>query len=240
VERLSKPLTIATYNVHRCIGRDHRFDPERTLSVIRDLDSDVLALQELHWRPDDALHLLNDFAAQLGYAAVAGPTLLDHTGHYGNALLTRLPIGFVNCMDLTVAGLEPRGALDVRLDSSRGALRVVATHLGLRPSERRAQIQQLLACIEPDKTAATILMGDLNEWFLWGRPLRWLRTFFKATPAPPTFPSFFPVFALDRIWIRPRHCLRELIVDSNRLARLASDHLPIRATIELAEHDNPR
>ena len=233
MEGLSRPLRIATYNVHRCIGRDRRYDPERTLSVIRDLDSDVLALQELHWRPDDALHLLNDFAARLGYVPVAGPTLLDHTGHYGNVLLSRLPVGSVNRIDLTVAGREPRGALDVRLHSPQGALQVVATHLGLRPSERRAQTRQLLACIERQPTDASVLMGDLNEWFLWGRPLHWLRWFFKATPAPATFPSSFPLFALDRIWITPRHRLRELKVHKSRLAQEASDHLPLRATIEL-------
>lgn len=235
MNKLFRPLRIATYNVHRCIGRDGRYDPERTLSILRDLDSDVLALQEIRWRPDDALHILNDFAGRLGYFAVPGPTLLDHTGHYGNALLTRLPVGSVRRIDLTVPKREPRGALDVRLDSDQGALMVVATHLGLLPSERRAQIRQLLGHIEKKSTVTNVLMEDLNEWFLWRRPLRWLYSFFEATPAPATFPSGFPMFALDRIWVRPRQRLRELIVHKKPLARKASDHLPLRAVIELGE-----
>lgn len=233
MKRLARTLSIATYNVHRCVGRDGRYDPERTLSVMRDLDGDVLALQELHWRPDEALHLLNDFAYRLGYVAVAGPTLLDHTGHYGNALLTRLPVLSVKRIDLSVTEREPRGALDVTLDSGHGVLRVVATHLGLRPAERRAQIRQLLDCMALQRAATTVLLGDINEWFLWGRPLRWLYSFFEASPAPATFPSSFPVFALDRIWVRPRQGLRELTVHKMPLARKASDHLPLRAVIEL-------
>ncbi len=231
---LSGSLRIATYNVHRCIGRDGRYDPARTLSVLRELDCDVLALQEIHWRPDDAVHLLNDFAARLGYFAVPGPTLLDPSGHYGNALLTRLPVGSVKRIDLSVAQREPRGALDVTLDSDQGNLRILATHLGLIPTERRTQIRRLMACIRPQQAVMTVLLGDLNEWFLWRRSLRWLYSFFDPTPAPPTFPSGFPIFALDRIWVRPRRRLRELKVHNRPLARQASDHLPLRAVIELA------
>jgi endonuclease/exonuclease/phosphatase family metal-dependent hydrolase len=235
VDPQSKTLTITTYNVHRCIGRDRRYDPERILSVLQDLDSDVLALQELQWQPEDALHLLNDFSQRLGYSAVAGPTLIDKTGHYGNAILSRLPSQNVRRIDISVPGREPRGAIDVRFQARQETLRVIGTHLGLQPSERRRQIQHLLACIDGQQTTATVLMGDLNEWFLWGRPLRWLRAFFEAAPAPPTFPSSFPVFSLDRIWVSPRHRLRTLKVHDKPPAREASDHLPLCATIELGE-----
>lgn len=235
MDRQSKTLTIGTYNVHRCIGRDRRYDPERILSVLRDLDSDVLALQELQWRPADALHLLNDFAERLGHSAIAGPTLIDHTGHYGNAILSRLPSQNIRRIDISVPGREPRGAIDVKFQVGEETLRVIGTHLGLQPSERRDQIQHLLACIDGQQTTATVLMGDLNEWFLWGRPLRWLRAFFVAAPAPATFPSSFPVFSLDRIWVSPRHRLRRLKVYQKSPGREASDHLPLCATIELGE-----
>jgi len=79
----------------------------------------------------------------------------------------------------------------------------------------------------------TILLGDLNEWFLWGRPLRWLHRHFEQTPAPATFPAGFPVLALDRIWVRPRHLLRRLTVHASPLARQASDHLPVVAQLQM-------
>ena len=99
------PIVVATYNVHRCIGRDGRFDPERTLAVLRELDADAVALQELQWQPTDAIHLLQEFALKLGYAALAGPTLLRTDGHYGNAVLTRLPVLGTDSVDLSVPGL---------------------------------------------------------------------------------------------------------------------------------------
>jgi len=225
-------ISVATWNVHRCTGRDGRHDPARTLAVLRELDADVIALQELQWRPEDALHLLDEFAAHLGYTPLAGPTLLKQDGHYGNAVLTRLDVMRVERIDLSVPGREPRGALDVALDARKGMPRVVATHLGLAPWERRVQMKRLIGRLDRGGNPV-VLMGDLNEWFLWGRPLRWLRRHFGRTPAPRTFPARFPVFSLDRIWAEPRATLREIVVHRSPAARAASDHLPVRATLRL-------
>jgi endonuclease/exonuclease/phosphatase family metal-dependent hydrolase len=224
-------VRVATYNVHQCVGRDGRRDPARVAAVLDDIDADVLALQELQWDPEDALHLLEDFARQLRYTAIPGPTLLMTKGHFGNALLTRLPVVARHLMDLTVGRHEPRGAIDVVLDAGQEQLRVVATHLGLRPYERRHQVRRLLGRLDALPEGPTVLMGDLNEWFLWGRPLRWLHSWFGAPPAPATFPSLLPVFALDRIWVHPRPLLAQLRVHATREARAASDHLPLVAQI---------
>ncbi len=226
-------LAVATYNVHGCVGRDARYDPERVLTVLRELDADVIALQELRWNPDDALHLLADFGARLGYAALAGPTLMREEGHYGNAVLTRLEVSDVARIDLSVPGREPRGALDLRVKARGARLRVVATHLGLRPGERRLQMRRLLGVMEERGADALVLAGDLNEWFLWGRPLRWLRRHFGRSPAPATFPARWPLFALDRIWVEPRSRIHALTVHASALARVASDHLPLRAELEM-------
>lgn len=228
-------LRVATYNVHGCIGRDGRFNAGRTLQVLRELDADVIALQELRWRHEEALHLLAEFGESLGYAALAGPTLMREDGHFGNALLTRLGVLDVSRIDLSVTGREPRGALDVRLGAGGAALRVIATHLGLRPAERRWQMRQLLVRMGSPGVGPLVLMGDLNEWFLWGQPLRWLRRHFGPTPAPPTFPARWPLFALDRIWIEPRAILGVVRVHATALARAASDHLPLRADLRLGE-----
>jgi endonuclease/exonuclease/phosphatase family metal-dependent hydrolase len=79
----------------------------------------------------------------------------------------------------------------------------------------------------------TVLLGDLNEWFLWGRPLRWLHAHFERPPAPRTFPAGWPVLALDRVWVKPRRCLRAIAVHRSLLARHASDHLPVVAALDL-------
>jgi endonuclease/exonuclease/phosphatase family metal-dependent hydrolase len=224
-------VRVATYNVHRCVGRDGRRDTKRVAAVLDEIGADVLALQELQWDSNAALHLLEEFASMLRYQAIPGPTLLQAKGHYGNALLTRLPVVQRELIDLTVDHHEPRGAIDVVLDAGQERLRVLGTHLGLRPYERRWQMRRLLEQLDRGPQHPTVLMGDLNEWFLWGRPLRWLHAWFGATPAPATFPSALPVFALDRIWVRPRKLLRRLFVHEGARARDASDHLPLVAQI---------
>lgn len=225
-------LRVATYNVHGCVGRGGRRDEARVLDVLRQLDADVLALQELQWDPGEALHLLARFAEALHYRAIPGATLLNLAGHYGNALLTRLQPIHVDHVDITYDDREPRGAIDACLAHDGGEVRVIATHLGLRPAERRAQMRRLLQRLQK-QTQPAVLMGDLNEWFLWGRPLRWLHRHFGHAPALPTFPSRLPLFALDRIWVLPCERLMRLTVCRTSEARAASDHLPLLGEIDM-------
>ena len=225
-------LVVATYNIHRAIGRDGVFDPDRVAGVLAEVDADVIALQEVQTGATGR-NLLQLFRDRLGAEAVHGVTMLRRDAEFGNALLTRHRVVSAERLDLSVARREPRGALDVVLDCRGRPLRVLATHLGLWPYERRRQVKQLLAALGDETWLPTVLMGDLNEWFLWGRPLRWLHVQFRRTPAPPTFPSPLPVFALDRLWVRPRAALQRLDVHATPLARMASDHLPLVATLSL-------
>ncbi|MDX5333257.1 MAG: endonuclease, partial [Gammaproteobacteria bacterium] len=70
-------------------------------------------------------------------------------------------------------------------------------------------------------------------WFLWGRPLRWLRRVFGRLPAPATFPAHRPWFALDRLWVKPLEVIDAIHVHDSPAARVASDHLPLVAELDL-------
>jgi endonuclease/exonuclease/phosphatase family metal-dependent hydrolase len=226
-------LTLASYNVHRAIGRDGRTEPARILGVLREIDPDVIALQEVEAH-DSGGDMLAWLAAETGMRAIAGTTLLRNDGHYGNGILTRCDVKATELVDLSFRNREPRGAIvaDLQLNGS-GSLRVVATHLGLRPAERREQVERLVKIFTWHEQDRSVLMGDLNEWFLWGRPLRRLHRHFLETPSLSTFPSRAPFLALDRIWAHPHTMLRRLEVHRTPLARRASDHLPLVATLEI-------
>ena len=143
------------------------------------------------------------------------------------------PAHSMTLCDLSWRGREPRGAIAADLVVGTSPLRVVATHLGLRPAERRDQVQRLIKLFTDVPRERAVLLGDLNEWFLWGRPLRRLQRYFKHTPHVATFPSRAPFLALDRVWAHPRSILKRISVHATPLARVASDHLPLVATLEV-------
>jgi endonuclease/exonuclease/phosphatase family metal-dependent hydrolase len=229
-----------SYNVHRCVGLDGRRDPARIAEVLRETGGDVLCLQEVDARPGgghDSVQM--DFlASALEMTAIAGPTIIHHEGTYGNALLTRRPVLAVRHVDLTYYRREPRGAIDAELDVGGTVLRVVATHLGLLPRERRWQVRRLMAALGTPRGDAVALCGDMNEWFAVGRPLRWLHATLGRCATVRTFPARWPLFALDRIWVYPRADELATRAHTSSLARVASDHLPCVAEIAIPRGAN--
>jgi endonuclease/exonuclease/phosphatase family metal-dependent hydrolase len=238
-------VVVASYNIHRCKGVDGRRDPKRIAEVIQSQGAQVIALQEVDsWPGAGAEPVQMEFLADMvGLHAISGPTIERQDGHYGNALLTRLPILDVRKLDLTVYRREPRGALDVRLDAGGATLRVIATHLGLLPSERRYQVQRILETVEGDDRTVTVLLGDINEWFVAARALRWLHARFGQGAGARTYPSWLPMLKLDRIWVRPTGALDGFRVHVTPMTRRASDHLPVTASVRLtpdsATHATP-
>ena len=229
-----EPLRIASYNIHKCIGTDGRKDVQRVANVIREIDCDTVGLQEVDSRP--GLHSdsrqLEFLATATGMQAVAGSTIIRHDRSYGNALLTRRKILEVRRHDLSFKRFEPRGALEVDLDVAGTCLRVFVMHLGLLPYERRFQMRivlKLLRGIPIDQPV--VVLGDINEWLPLSRPLRWLHGLLGTPPRQRSFPVWAPMFALDRVWVRPRGSLLDFRVHRSALSRHASDHFPVRAVV---------
>ncbi|HEY6894894.1 MAG TPA: endonuclease/exonuclease/phosphatase family protein [Rhodanobacteraceae bacterium] len=225
-------IRFATYNMHSAVGIDQRFRPQRIADVIGELGADVVALQEVlspvrgfdvyaHLREATGLHLVSMTTMQL-----AG-------GTFGNALLSRWPIVDLAEHGLSVPRREPRGAIDATIGRDARELRVIATHLGLRAAERTEQLSRLLAIVRAAPDLPTVLAGDFNMTRGRARELRAHVAHLGKHDALATFPSFAPALPLDRIFALHGASIVDVAVHRSRRARVASDHLPLVATIEL-------
>lgn len=228
-------MKIVSWNVHRCIGTDGGYRPDRIAEALASFNADIIALQEVDssLRADDGKDQLSYIASRLGMQAEMGPTLALDYGAYGNAVLSRWPLIAREEHDLSYRKFEPRGALAVVLGSPMGRLRVVNTHLGLKYWERAFQIDRVLSELVWVGDDLTILLGDFNEWFPFSGNSFRLKRAFRQSPRLATFPAPWPQFALDRIFCSRSPNQISITAPRNSLTRVASDHLPLIADISL-------
>jgi endonuclease/exonuclease/phosphatase family metal-dependent hydrolase len=245
-------LRVVSYNIHRAIGVDRRFRPERIAAILMEHDADVALLQEVDEGVPRSreLDLARELASAAGYPHVAvGHNVSLRKGRYGNATLSRHPIVSQRNIDLTIGIRKRRGcqhtAIDVKGRTGRKRrLDVFNLHLGLSARERKQQIGLLIGSSEfadLDHRHGCLVAGDFNDWRSLLRPVFTDMLGFRCATdrgrgdhrALLTYPAFFPRGGLDRIYVRGP--LRSLAARCCRmkLAKVASDHLPVIADLEL-------
>ena len=226
-------FSVATWNVHSCVGLDARFAPDRIAEVIRGMDVDVIGLQEVGWhhRGEVGLDQFEYLAKATGMTAHAGPTKHSTRAHYGNAILTRLPVRSATPIDLCVRHREPRGGLEVVVEVAGRPVRIIVAHLGLDPWERASQIARIIALLDQRPDLPSLFMGDLNEWAPSSPRLRRLAESFEDWASPRSFHARMPTLRLDRIYVRGGLKVPAFEVIRTTLTRRASDHLPVRAVV---------
>ena len=227
-------IRVASYNIHKCVGTDRRRDPLRILDVLCEIDGDVVALQEADLRFGEREGLLDMdlLRKRTGLVPVPIEGAGKNHGWHGNVVLVREAVVHGQ-HQITLPGVEPRGALVVDLEAKSLHLRVIATHFGLLRRSRAKQAETVLEAAREAADRTVLLMGDLNEWRIDKRSgLTGLEPIFGNFEFfVPSFPSRYPLLALDRILCAPRNRLRNIEVHSSSLARMASDHLPIKAEV---------
>ncbi|MCX7284467.1 MAG: endonuclease/exonuclease/phosphatase family protein [Novosphingobium sp.] len=234
-------LKVASYNIHKGVGLDRRRDPDRILTVLREIDADVIALQEA------------DRRFGLREAVIPRATLDDHSpwvvaepGHFdsartaasmgwhGNALLVRRGIEIVDACAVPLPTLEPRGAVCATLAIGSALVRVVGMHLDLSGLRRRQQVSAVCAHVGSYETAGhAVMMGDLNEWSVSGGALAAFAAPLRVLAPGRSFPARRPMAQLDRIVVSEDVTVEAVGVHHSALAAVGSDHLPVWATLDL-------
>mgnify|MGYP006270502045 FL=1 len=226
-------LRLASYNVQKAVGLDLRRDPARILEVINGLGADVVALQEadrrLGVRPAAIPRRLVEAETDFDVLDLAENDV--SLGWHGNALLVRRGLPVASPARLPLPGLEPRGAVAARIgEGEAGAITVIGAHLGLIRAWRRRQARALRDHAGRGDAARTVILGDFNEWSLQ-KGLGPLHPAFRIVTPGRTFPAARPVAHLDRAALGRGLVVLEAEVAGGALARVASDHLPIRIDV---------
>lgn len=241
-----RKLKLVTYNIHRCRGMDRRVRPERIVEVLREIDADVVALQEV-WSREGESRETNQarfIADELEMDLYLGETRKHKGGSYGNALLTRFPVHESRNYDVSVRGREQRGCLraDIEVAPAR-VIHVFNVHLGTAFLERRYQARKLIdsAILNNEElTGPRIMLGDFNEWTR-GLTTRLLASHLKSADIKQylqrskTYPGLLPFLHLDHVYFDTQLDLHCLTLHKSRTALIASDHLPLVADFHLAD-----
>jgi endonuclease/exonuclease/phosphatase family metal-dependent hydrolase len=233
-------VRVATYNIHRCRGMDRRLLPSRITEVLREIDADVIALQEVIGAGPSGSGQAEEIGAALGMGWIMAPVRHLRSHLFGNVVMSRFPIIQHGHYDLSWRTCEPRGCQRVDLDLAEGRLlHVYNVHLGTAVLERRYQAPRLAAFVHDHRvTGPKIILGDFNEW-MRGLATQTLSALFKSVDLHShlrrrrTYPGIFPVVHLDHIYYEGEVEVRKVELPRTRRALVASDHLPLVANLRI-------
>jgi endonuclease/exonuclease/phosphatase family metal-dependent hydrolase len=236
---------VATYNTHKCRGIDGRIRPVRVAEVLREIDADVVALQEVvsltgGRREQNQAQYLAD---AVGLEFRIGETRKLRGAAYGNVVLSRFPVKQVEVYDLTASRREPRGCIRCDLEIAHGKIiHVFNIHLGTGYIERRRQARILMSrevLLSPSLKHPRLLLGDFNEWTA-GLVSRMLQGEFESVDIQlhlnrrRTYPGVLPIMHLDHMYFDRHLVLEEFSLHRSRKALVASDHLPLLAGFRIS------
>ncbi|RUL89533.1 endonuclease/exonuclease/phosphatase family protein [Tautonia sociabilis] len=242
-------MRLLTYNIHKGIGgRDRRYDLGRVISVIANERPDLICLQEVADGIPRAggVNQRDEFRRAFpGFEAIYQTNHCFRVGSYGNLVLSRWPIERAHDVCLRYLNRKKRGAQLVVVASPAGPVHVINWHLGLHESTRQWQASYLLEhhCYREAAHLPTIVVGDFNDWrnTLAAGPFsrHGLRQVTEPLHRFRSFPAYLAMSALDKIFCCPQVEVDRAHVVRSRLARDASDHLPLVLDFRL-RHRVPR
>ena len=233
-------VRIATYNIHRCRGMDRRVVPGRIVHVLRELNADVIAMQEVIGAGPQGAGQAEEIGAALGmgWVMTSVRTLRQH--QFGNVVMSRFPIVHHSQYDLSWRTCEPRACQRVDVDLGSGqVLHTYNVHLGTAVLERRYQAGRLASFVHDRRVVGPkVILGDFNEW-VRGLATKTLSALFESIDVKKyirrrrTYPGLFPVLHLDHIYYEGRVEVVDVEMPRTRKTLIASDHLPLVAELRV-------
>ena len=232
-------VRIATYNIHRCRGMDRRIVPARIVEVLRDINADVIALQEVIGAGLQGAGQAEEIGAGLGMGWVMNSVRTLRHHQFGNVILSRFPIVHHSQYDLSWRTCEPRNCQRADLEIDGQLLHIYNVHLGTAVLERRYQARRLVSFVHDRRvTGPKVLLGDFNEW-MRGLATRTLSSLFESVDISEhlkrrrTYPGLFPVLHLDHIYYDGPVKVLRVEMPRTRKSLIASDHLPLVANLKI-------
>lgn len=237
-------IRVITYNIHKGIGGvDRRYRPERIIDTLRQYNADIILMQEVDDEvPRSSLDRQVDIfgdALEMRYRAFQRNVKLTR-GHYGNAILSRFPLTKIESIDLSIPFKKRRQALLAHCqlgNHHQRSLIIANCHLGLAGFERNRQLGKILShknLIHIHKKTPLIVGGDYNDvWGTLGKNLMIPAGFESASKKINTFPAIMPLRCLDYIYYRGDMTCQHSFPGHTKIARQASDHLPLVADFEV-------
>lgn len=223
----AQPVTvkILTYNVKNCVGLDDVTDYNRVADVLRRINADVVAIQELDSATTRSKRVvvLDELAERVNMHASYGASIDYRGGKYGIGILTREKP--VSCSKIPLPGKEEkRSLLIVELKD----FVICCTHLSLTREDRLTSVK-LINDATRKFSKPVFLAGDLNtepgsaelksleeEWTILNKK------------QDSTFPANNPNVCIDFILARKAENWNTVVLDSRVEAEnVASDHRPV-------------
>jgi len=242
-QQVDTTVRLLTYNIHKGVGgSDRRYILDRIIDVIGEESADLVCLQEVDYNV--ARSSFHDQPTLISRALKTSAHVYQlnvphREGGYGNLLLSRWPIRKHCNLSLRLNGRKPRGAQLAVVDTPEGELHLVNWHLGLAEKERRWQAGHLLQHQQFTESVhlPTLVAGDFNDWRNTLEEHAFLQHHFRQATAPikefRSFPAFWALASLDKVFYRGPLDVKDARIVRTKLARRASDHLPLVLDFQL-------
>ncbi len=249
---MSTTLKVLSYNIHKGFRvASKRFVLHEIRELLRSIEVDIVFLQEVIGEHTRHATAIEQWPATSQYEFLADEVWSDFSygknavyehGHHGNAILSRFPIQRWENLNISTSTYERRGLLFAEsvIPKTTASIHVACTHLDLTQTGRISQVTQITDWIKQNvpTNAPLILAGDFNDWAnRASAPLErdlGIVEVIKSSQGKlqATFPSVWPLFPLDRIYVRGFQRITASVL-KEKVWRTLSDHLPVYAELML-------